>query len=149
LNQPVWKLVIASAAVSVIGFFAGAAISATTQRWRARWLVAVSIGLAALCIFTYWQLRRPQSPIHVASFTVAGTEVQQLHASGAPGGPEEILPPAPALTGGTTYLFDCYSVVRDGHQQTVWLRLAGYEYWYPLGYLHPTPGVHVNNLPGC
>lgn len=87
--------------------------------------------------------------MHVALFTVNGTEVQELHASGAPGGPEEILPPAPALTGGTTYLFDCYSVVRAGRQRTVWLRLTGYEYWYPLADLHPTPGVRIDDLPAC
>jgi uncharacterized membrane protein YfcA len=148
-NQAVWKLVVASTAIAVIGFFIGAAASARTQQWRVGWLGATCVVLALLTVFTYWQLRRPLTPQPLASFTVDGTEVQELHATGEPGGPEDILPPAPVLTGGATYLFNCYSAVGRGSHKIMWLRLAGYQYWYPMADLHPTIGVRATAIPPC
>lgn len=149
LDQPTWKLVVGSAIVAVAGFLIAAAAAATTLRWRIRWLVATCAVLGAFAIFTFWQLRRPAEAPQLASFTVNGTDVQVLYPSGEPGGPQDILPPAPQLIGASTYLFSCYSVVGQGTKQTRWLRLAGYDDWYPLGALHPTPGVAKHAISAC
>jgi hypothetical protein len=148
-SQAAWKLVVGSTAITVIGFLIGAATGASTDRLRVRWLASACALLTAFAVFTYWQLRRPPSAPPVASFTVKGTEVDGLSAHGSPGGPKDVLPPAPALVGGSTYLFECYSVVGAGSKQSVWLRLADHEYWYPLADLTPTPGVTRRSIPSC
>jgi len=147
LDQPTWKLVVASSLCGVLGFVVAAATDATAPDERVPWLIATSCTLAVLLIFTYWQLRRPASQAPIALYTVDGTEVQELLPSGEPGGSQLRLGTTP-LYGGSTYEFECQTVVTDSADR-VWLRLVGSRYWYPLALLHPPEGVRIRDLPPC
>lgn len=145
-DQATWKLAVVSGLLAIVGFFVAAAISASGTN-RAPWLGGACVVFAGLAAFTYWQLRRPAPFLPTVAYTVNGSEVQELRAHGEPGGAALVI--APSIYGSNTYRFDCQAVVGPPGERSIWLRLAGSEYWYPLTGVHLPAGVHSGQLPMC
>jgi hypothetical protein len=145
LDQPPWKLAVASALVAAIGFFLTAAAAQDAQR-RSAWLVGVVAMLLLGLVFTYVQLWPAAHVRTLAEYAVDGhDEAGYIAGAGEAGGPPLQLE-APELYEGHTYQFGCKVVLERG---VVWLRLADAPYWYPLAGFHAPRGTHPPSLPAC
>jgi hypothetical protein len=148
-SEATWKIVIALAIIAVAGFFFAASLGRahmTTKLWSLRAVCASMVVLAALLFFEFRS--EGHSPI-IAEYTVDGSdETQVLRGSGEPAGPPAVLD-APQLASSHTYSFSCKVVLRSHKTQEIWLKLAGYSFWYPLAGLHAPPGTDPPELPTC
>jgi hypothetical protein len=140
--------------VGAIAWIMTQAIQETPERAYWLWLAStVLLVIFAAGTFVYHKGFDPATrPHRTYQFVVNGGEDNVISLFGEAGGPVQALATGTAgqngLIGGQTYVFDCWTVGRDGAE---WLRYErfNHSWWAPRKYLHPPFGELEPPLPHC
>jgi len=108
--------------------------------------VLVIVFVAVIVISSSWWSAKADGP--TGRFDLIATDPSaHVYLRGEPKGPELTGTKAPsALAVEKTYTFSCSKAADDS---TVWLQLAGTQYWAPASVLRPVGKVTVARLPAC